>query len=125
MSKKFLGYHKINYGIVDKYIKGNPDCTYKQFMKDHPKVSICGSTFSQRKDKIFNNDGSGDLNGKRRKGPKVYTLVWSYTDSPFTKGKSCSVIKDFVISLNRAFNLKLEVVEMTNPQMLEVRRLTK
>ena len=112
----------INYFVVDSFFKNNPDGTYGDFREHHPKFSISDAMFYARRIKL--KGGSYKKQGKKkeyshRRVPKIYTMVWSYAMN------DSSVIQDFVLSLNKAFNLRLEVVVLNEPHMVEVRRITK
>lgn len=51
---------------------------------------------------------------------KIYTTVWTSTLKT-----DLSVLKDLVENLNKTCRLQLEIVELSNPKQIEVRRYTR
>lgn len=113
---KHRGYHKIDYLLIDQFIKQNPTAKYKAFKTAHPRIAISDFTFSTRRKKLL-----GVASEKSDK-PRLYMRIWT-TDS--SNPKTVSAIRSLIAALNKSGRTHLEMVELANPELIEVREVTK
>jgi hypothetical protein len=114
-AKKPRGYHFIDWKTIDPWIKTNPSSTYEEFKTAHPSQSVSNFSFGKRKARLF-----GAVKSVSSK-PAMYMKLWTKAVS-----KDADVaIRDLVAALNKSGRSHLEVVELANPSMLEVREVTK
>jgi hypothetical protein len=119
--KKHFGYHRIDYKVVDAFIKENPAAKVKDFWKAYPKLKICSMTFDGRKRMLLGKSASTIT-----KKPQVFTRLWStqYNDKGFI---SIDDLKQLIFSLQKSGRASkgLEVSQQINPNIIDVREVLK
>jgi hypothetical protein len=113
---KNRGYHKIDYTHIDPFIRQNPTAKYKAFKAKHPGIAISDFTYSVRRRKIL-----GAASEKSDK-PRLYMRMWTKENND---PKVASAIRDLIAALNKSGRAHLEMVELANPPLIEVREVTK
>jgi hypothetical protein len=115
---------KINYGLVDRFLRENPTATFTQFEEAHPKFKLDMSLFYKRRKKLgFSKRDAAESEGEtkeKRSRIRVYTSIW------VSENVACyNQVKELVSAVNKACSIHLEVEELIKPKRVEVRRLTK
>jgi hypothetical protein len=121
LKKRHLGYHRIDYKIVDAFIKENPAAKVKDLLKTYPKLKICSATFDSRKRMLLGKSASTIT-----KKPQVFTRLWS---TQYKDGEEhlISTIKELIFSLQKSGRASkgLEVSQQINPNIIDVREVLK
>jgi hypothetical protein len=118
MKQKYKGFHKINYTAIDNFLRNNPSATYNDFKASHPNISISSFTFYARRKKLL---GLSSISDKPHKA-RLYMRVWAKENSD---PKVVIAIRDLITALNKCGRAHLEMVELANPSLIEVREVTK
>jgi len=108
------GYHRIDYTVVDKFIRQQPDALYQDFKAKNRSFNICLGTFNVRRKKILGQSVSLDK-------PQLYMRLWSGKCSDET----IKVIRSIITVLNKTGRARIEAIELSNPSILEIREAGK
>lgn len=86
------------------YLIKNPSATYGQFLKDTGIPSISKALFYYH---------------KRNQNRPKYSILWSHSlEGPCNLKKA---IEGLVVEINKVCKLNIQIVELNNPKMIEVR----
>jgi len=116
---------KINYTLVDNFLKAKPKGTLKEFRKKHPKFKISSTMFYTHRRSRDLSLGNRDMvkKYKRNNGRKgIYMPIFS-TPSENIPLVTKQILKQFIEALNNNKQTKMEVVEYSDPKKLEVREV--
>lgn len=123
MSKRKRICLKHNVDEIRSFIRKNPETDHHKFKKKFPKV--CYSVFRYHRDFVRKEKGnvikrSVTYNSK----PTIYASIWRYPKSSVKEGTK-KAINSLVNALNASEMIKLEMVSMDNPPMIEIRTKAK
>jgi hypothetical protein len=113
---KNRGYHRIDYSLIDEFIRQNPAAKYKAFKTIYPKIAISDFTYSIRRRKLLG--ASSEKSDK----PRLYMRMWTRENND---PKVTDAIRDLIAALNKSGRAHLEMVELANPSLIEVREVAK
>jgi len=120
--KKRMGHSMIDYSLIDGLIRENPDLTYSSFAKSHPKVKISDAAFYTRRRKI---NGKSSYQRSKPQAAKIYMQVVSIDGIAFQKESKMETLQSVISSINKVYNLKLEIIELNSPNQIEIRDVKK
>lgn len=114
----------IDYTIIEDFLKKDPMATYKDFKKEYPKFKISDAMYYNYRRKR-NGLTAAPSTVARRSQTKIYVQMWSMDAEELKKMPVVDAIKAFVDSMNKTMNTRMEIVELLNPNVIEVREAKK
>lgn len=112
-----------DWGQVGEWMKENPLATWKEFKRIYPKFPYSDSSYYAMRRKL--NDGSLYKNNiKHRQKNPIYQIIGKLETKEIRKLKPLDAMNKLLSIIKQNIKTDIEMVELSNPEIIEIRRFT-